>query len=110
MEMNRTLILGVTSKGHKVFLHTNLSNIHLDANDQLQCVDKANWSKLLQIGREAVYEMAETGLLSQFLHEYYKGKATFTFEVEILPPKNTGTHGKRSKTIQDKPVYTHKTF
>lgn len=82
MESNKTLILGVTTKGHKVFLRTNLSDIYLDAHGELQCKDNANWSKLLQIGRDAVYEMADTELLPIFLNEYYKGKASFTFEVE----------------------------
>jgi hypothetical protein len=83
MESNKTLILGVTTKGHKVFLRTNLSEIYLDATGKLQCKDSENWSKLLQIGRDAVYEMVDTELLPLFLNEYYKGKASFTFEVEV---------------------------
>jgi hypothetical protein len=83
MEMNKTLILGITSKGQKVFLRTNLSDVYLDSEGKLQCRDNANWSKLLQIGRDTVHEMADTGLLPIFLNEYFKGKASFTFEVEI---------------------------
>ena len=80
---NRTLILGTNSGTHNITLHTNLTNTYLDSEGRLQCNHSSEWSKLLQIAQQAVYDIADSGLIPLFLHEYYKGKACFTFEIDI---------------------------